>query len=242
MPPEMKTDRTSSLPGAAASGETKRHREPLTRGRVIETALRLMDAEGIEALSMRRIGRELGVEAMSLYNHVKDKEDILDGITEMVMAEFEFPEPRERWEETVLVAARAWRCMLKDHPNVLTLLSDRKHPMMSIEALLPMEHAFEILRRGGLSDQDIVRAYSAFGGYIFGFVLMEVGNVTPGSGRPVDMPSPEELRRLVPADRLPNTAQLLPLLATCDWDAQFDFGIQLLIAGLKATVLRTDAS
>src|SRR3990170_2509500 len=125
--------------GAQPSVEPRPRREPLTRRRVIATALRLMDEEGIEALSMRRIGRELGVEAMSLYNHVKDKEDILDGITELVMTEFEFPEPHQDWRETVLETARAWRRMLKAHPKVLTLLSERKHPMESIEAFLPMD-------------------------------------------------------------------------------------------------------
>jgi AcrR family transcriptional regulator len=219
--------------------EPKQRREPLTRRRVIETALRLMDEEGLEALSMRRIGRELGVEAMSLYNHVRDKEDILDGITELVMTEFEFPEAAGEWRDTVLEACRAWRRMLKAHPKVLTLLSERKHPMESIDAFLPMEHAFAILRSGGLSDQDVARAYSAFGGYIFGFVLMEVGNVTPGSGHGFDMPSPEELRRLIPADRLPHAADILPLLCECDWDEQFDFGIRLLMAGLEATALRS---
>jgi AcrR family transcriptional regulator len=66
-------------------------REPLTRERIIEAAMRLMDKEGLEAVTMRRIGRELGVEAMSLYNHVADKEDILSGVVEAVMGEYEFP-------------------------------------------------------------------------------------------------------------------------------------------------------
>ena len=73
--------------------EETRHREPLTRDRIIEAALGVMDAEGLEAVTMRRIGRELGVEAMSLYNHVEDKDDILEGVTERVMNEFEFPPP-----------------------------------------------------------------------------------------------------------------------------------------------------
>ncbi len=69
-----------------------RQRKPLTRQRIVRAALRIMDDEGLQAVSMRRIGRELGVEAMSLYNHVRDKDDILDAICEEVLTEFRVPE------------------------------------------------------------------------------------------------------------------------------------------------------
>ena len=81
-----------------------RHRKPLTRQRIVRAALRIMDDEGLQAVSMRRIGRELGVEAMSLYNHVRDKEDILDAICEEVLSEFRVPEERE-WAYAVRAAA-----------------------------------------------------------------------------------------------------------------------------------------
>ena len=88
-------------------------RTPLTRERIIEAALHVMDEEGLESVTMRRIGRELGVEAMSLYghdaNHVTGKDDILDGICERVMAEFEFPEPGRDWAETCRRAATSAR-------------------------------------------------------------------------------------------------------------------------------------
>ena len=86
-----------------------RTREPLTRDRVIEAALRVMDTEGLEAVSMRRVAREVGVEAMSLYHHVEDKEDLLDGICEHVMAGFDFPDLVDDWAENCRRGARAWR-------------------------------------------------------------------------------------------------------------------------------------
>ena len=76
---------------------------------MIEAALRVMDAEGLEAVSMRRVAREVGVEAMSLYHHVEDKEDLLDGICEHVMAGFDFPELVDDWAENCRRGARAWR-------------------------------------------------------------------------------------------------------------------------------------
>ena len=75
----------------ASQTEQTTRREPLTKERIVDAALRVMDAEGLEAVTMRRIGRELGVEAMSLYNHVEDKDDILNGVTERVMTGFDYP-------------------------------------------------------------------------------------------------------------------------------------------------------
>ncbi len=227
----------AGLPEAPDTGNapSPKRRAPLSRERIIGAALRVMDEEGLEAVSMRRVGRELGVEAMSLYNHVRDKEDILDGITELVLSELEFPSDGGAWETTVLEAAQAWRLMLKAHPAVITLLSERNHPLNSADALRPMEKALDLLRRGGLSEQDAFLAYNSFGGYIFGFVLMETGKMTPGIDR-TGMPSTDELRRLIPADQFPRLTEMLPYVVACDWDQQFDFGIGLLVAGLKAKI------
>src|SRR5438093_11382630 len=90
------------------------HRQPLTRQRIVRAALRVMDQEGLEAVTMRRIGRELGVEAMSLYNHVRDKEDILDSICEEVVAEFN-PSPIDDWREALREGAREYRQLLLTH-------------------------------------------------------------------------------------------------------------------------------
>src|SRR5207247_2011645 len=92
-------------------GAAKPRREPLSRERVIGTALRVMDEDGLDAVTMRRIGRELGVEAMSLYNHVRDKEDILDSISEAVLSEFQVPSADD-WTEGLRAAAREYRRLL----------------------------------------------------------------------------------------------------------------------------------
>ncbi|MGH2528150.1 MAG: TetR/AcrR family transcriptional regulator C-terminal domain-containing protein [Actinomycetota bacterium] len=221
--------------GEASAGH---RREPLTRERIVRTALRLMDEEGLDAVTMRHIGRELGVEAMSLYNHVRDKEDILDGVAEAVMADYR-PEPAsEDWVGWARAAAHEWRRLLKAHPNVITLLVERKHPMTSVEALQPMEHALEIIRQGGLPEEDTVQAFRAIGGYIFGFVMMEVGNMVAGQGERYTDAQMEELARALPADRLPRFLELLPYLARCDDDATFDFGLELLLDGIRARAAR----
>ncbi len=218
------------------NGETPRaggRREPLTRERIVSAALRIMDEGGLEAVTMRRVGRELGVEAMSLYNHVPDKQDILDGVAEAVMAGFEWEPTSEDWLIQARRAASEWRRMLRRHPNVITVLVERKHPLMSVEALRPMEIALDILIRAGLSERDAVQAYQAIGAYIFGFVMMEVGFLTPGSAGPAEGLSPEEMARRMPPE-LPCFGRLLPWFATCDLDATFDLGLELLLEGIRA--------
>jgi len=214
----------------------RRHREPLTRERILRAALRVMDEEGLEAVTMRHVGRELGVEAMSLYRYVKGKEDILDGILEVVMADFEFPEETGDWEADVRAGARAWRRLMIAHPTVIALFAESKHPASSPERLRPMEWAFDLLGRGGLSEDEVVHAFRAFGGYIMGSVLNEVANPVPGMGDRDHRAEHEQLARALPTQEFPNLARLLPLMAECDADVDFEFGLDLLIAGLRAKV------
>jgi AcrR family transcriptional regulator len=209
----------------------KEAREPLTRAQVIEAALRVMDEEGLEAVSMRRVAREVGVEAMSLYNHVRDKDDLFDGVVERIMAEFRFPEEPGSgdWTSFGRAIALEWRALLKAHPNVVALFAHRHKPMRSMESLRPMEVALHALREMGLPVEDSVRAFQVIGGYIMGYVMMETGRMfTPGEGDDT-----EAFARSLPADELPCIAAALPFMADCDVDAQFEFGLDLMLDGLR---------
>ena len=214
----------------ATEGPAKAERLPLSRARIVEAALRVMDAEGLEAVTMRRIGRELGVEAMSLYNHVRDKDDLLEGVIEEVLSEFRYEPEGEDWLTQATAAASEWRRLLRAHPNVIGLLVERKHPRSSPEAIRPMEIAFELLRSAGLSEKDAVSAFRAIGSFIFGHVLMETGNIAPG---PETIEEVEELRRFAAAE-FPRFAELLPEMIACDMDQTFSFGLELLLRGLLA--------
>ncbi len=224
--------RSTTARGTHGREATRRARPPLTRQRIIQTALRLMDEEGLEAVTMRRIGRELGVEAMSLYNHVSDKEDILAGVVEAVMATFEFPDDEHAdWAERARAAAREWRRLLKVHPNVITLMSEQRKPVTDVQALRPSEHALEILRESGLSEDEVVKAFHAFGGYIQGFVMAEVANLFGGEDVRV---RPEGVSATMPADE-PAMASF-DRLYRCDFDEAFEFGLDLMIRGVQAKV------
>jgi AcrR family transcriptional regulator len=182
---------------------------------------------------MRRIGRELGVEAMSLYNHVRDKEDILDGICEEVLAEFQLPQVDD-WVEAARLGAHEYRRLLLAHPNVITLMSERKGPFTNPDSLRAYEFALDLFRSVGLSKEDSVKAFHTFGGYILGYVMMELGPMLGGSLDEANVRAHQEMARLVEAADLPRLREALPHLVDCDVEEQFDFGLNLLIQGLRS--------
>ncbi|MGH2634938.1 MAG: TetR/AcrR family transcriptional regulator [Actinomycetota bacterium] len=215
-------------------------RDPLNRGRVIEAALRIMDAEGLEALTMRRIGRELGVEAMSLYNHVPGgKDDILEGVTERVMNEFEFPSSTGDWAEDARAMSREWRRLLGLHPSVCQLLAERHKPLEGLATYRAMDAALGVIRRAGLSARQAAQAFNALGGYILGFVMMEQGLML---GTDAEHARQHELAiEALRESGLPNVLACFPHFADCTADEQFEFGLDLMIRGLEAMPRTTDA-
>jgi len=203
---------------------------PLTRDRITEAALRLMDAEGLDAVSMRRVAREVGVEAMSLYNHVRDKDDLLNAVIERVMREFPFPEAVD--DDPIVYGRRlahCWRNLLRAHPSVIQLFGERKHSGASVDSLRPMDAALSALRRAGLSEADAAQAFHTIGSFIFGSVMMETGQPFGSGEQSTAFPTGIEAE-------LPNVAACAPYLAECDLDAQFEFGLDLMLEGLRAKI------
>jgi AcrR family transcriptional regulator len=221
-------------------GTQGKQRERLTRDRVIEAALHLMDTEGLEAVSMRRVGRELGVEAMSLYNHVRDKEDLLDGVREHVLSEFDDPGTEGDWEDRARRAARSWRHIMRTHPTMLTLISEAKRFSLTPASVRPSETALRLLREVGLSEEDAVKAFCALGGFIVGFVMFEVG-VERSTHAGIETPSPERLTAALEPDECPCFLSSLPLLMSGDIDERFEYGLDLLIAGIRSKTDQSEA-
>jgi len=208
---------------------TTKERERLTRERVIDAALAVMDAEGLDAVSMRRVAREVGVEAMSLYNHVRDKDDLLQGVCERIMGSYEFPTAEGDWVHRAKAGARAWRRVLQAHPDLVRLFAETHGPAPSSpESLRPTEFALTMFREAGLSERDTVQAFHAFGGYIQGFVMMEGGSIKERHE--------EHFAGHIPEEAFPTLAAVSRHWAECDPDEQFEFGLDLLIRGLLAKV------
>jgi AcrR family transcriptional regulator len=153
-------------------------RVPLSRERVLRAAMRMVDDGGIGALSMRKLGQALGVEAMSLYNHVANKDDILAGITDLVLAEFELPSGDEEWVAAIHRCAISAHDALLRHPWACNLImagpSVRPARLFYIEALLRR------FREAGFSPEEASRAYHAIDSHILGFTLWELGHMPPG--------------------------------------------------------------
>jgi AcrR family transcriptional regulator len=147
-------------------------RAPINRGRVLEQAVAVADSEGIEAVSMRRLARELGVEAASLYYHVSGKDEILDGLVDMVAAEIELLSPTDGWRSAIRQRAHNTRAVLRRHPWAVALMASRTTPGPATLWLL--EAGIGYFREGGFSVQAAAHAISAVDSYVHGFVLQEV--------------------------------------------------------------------
>jgi AcrR family transcriptional regulator len=149
-------------------------RLPLTRDRILRAALDLADEHGIESLTMRKLGQALGFEAMSLYNHVAGKDDVLDGILDLVLAESEPPSPAGAWETAIRSSAVSVHRALTRHPWACTLLmsSDRVRPAR----LRYMDSLLGRLREGGFSAETTYHAYHVLDGHIFGFSFWQTSH------------------------------------------------------------------
>lgn len=144
----------------------------MSRARALERAVVVADAEGIEAVTMRRLARELEIEAASLYHHVAGKAEILDGLVDLVSAEIELPAPTEDWRSGIRQRARNTRAVLRRHPWAVALMASRTTPGPA--TLRVLEAGIRCFRQGEFSVAAAAHAVSAVDSYVHGFVLQEV--------------------------------------------------------------------
>jgi AcrR family transcriptional regulator len=203
-------------------------RPPLTRERIVAAAVELVDANGVDALSMRKLGAALGVEAMSLYNHVVNKDDVLDGILDQVLAEIERPDPSVAWDVQIRLLAHGFRAAGHRHPGVFPLFGTRA--ITSLEGFRPLEQSYTALRDAGLGADAAFDGFTALASFTFGFVLTELaGLVDRALARPQDLDASALLDR-------PHLVEMGLSLAGRDATRQFEVGLDLLISGLAAMV------
>jgi AcrR family transcriptional regulator len=149
-------------------------RTPLNRERVLRAAVVLADESGIDSLSMRRLGQELGVEAMSLYNHVANKDDLLNGITDLVLGEIELPATADGWKDALRRHAISAHEVLVSHPWACSLaLSPDRFSLASVQRT---EWMLQQLREGGFSPEVTYHAYHALDAHILCFTLWQLGH------------------------------------------------------------------
>lgn len=148
-------------------------RAPLTRDRILNTALALADKSGLDSVSMRQVAKGLGVEAMSLYNHVANKDDILDGLVELVVSQMSVPSPDTEWKEALRERAYTVRKILNRHPWAANLLESRAS--IGPTRLRHHDSMIGILRKARFSIELAFNTMIALTSYIYGFVIIEEG-------------------------------------------------------------------
>ena len=213
----------------AAAGRGTGRRTRLSRDRILRAALKLADERGIEALSMRNLGQVLKVEAMSLYKHVAGKEDVLDGISELVMEEFEVPAPGADWRAAIRTSAISAHAALRRHPWAAPVLESRVNP--GATRLRYLDAVVGTLRGAGFAMPDVARAFMALDSHTYGFTIQELA-------LPFNRDTlPEvavDFTQLIPPE-YPNVLAMAEL-AMQGRDAvpvEFEFGLDLLLDGLE---------
>ena len=207
-------------------------RVPLTRQRVLEAAVALADDSGIESLTMRKLGQALGVEAMSLYHHVANKDALLDGMVDLVFAEIEFPAAGTGWKPAMRRRALSARAALRRHPWAIALMESRGTPGPA--NLRHHDAVIGCLRAAGFSVALTAHAYSLLDAYIYGFALQEatLPFTTPEETAEVA----QSIMAAFPADAYPHLTELAVkhvLQPGYDYGDEFEFGLDLILDGLK---------
>jgi len=201
-------------------------RRPLSPERVVAAALRLVDRRGLEALSMRRLGGALGVEAMSLYKHVPGKPALLDLLVERVLSEVAPPPPGASWERRIRHVAVELRRVSLAHPHVFPLLATRVPA--SAQALAPLEALLGALVEAGLDDARALRHFWTFIAWSTGALLAETAALTGAGAASLDVP-PD-----VDAAAFPAFARLGAAVAACDFAAEYARGLDILLGAVRA--------
>jgi TetR/AcrR family transcriptional regulator, tetracycline repressor protein len=204
----------------------------LSERRIAEAALRLVDAEGIDGLSMRKLAQDLGVAPMSLYTHLADREAVLEATVQLMLAEIEVPDEGLDWRDTIRQIMRSVRAVGLRHPNAAPLIN--RFPPRTLDALGFVEAGFRAFRRAGFDDESTARCYRALAIYSMGSLDVELGGYfgTHPVARPIDgsLDAPTLERHL------PNVAAIGPTLAEQDDAAEFEYGLELLLSGFASAM------
>ncbi|MEE9098158.1 TetR/AcrR family transcriptional regulator C-terminal domain-containing protein [Pseudarthrobacter phenanthrenivorans] len=218
-------------------------RTRLSRDIVLAKALELVDAEGLDALTMRRLGQELGRDPMSLYRYAENRAALLDGVTELVLNQLNIHPEDPDWKEQLRKIAHNLRMLALRHPNVVPLLVTRPLStplgLRPLGTLRPLEQILSLLVAAGFEPADALHVYRAYYGFLYGHILNELQEYV------VDPEENEVLLRLglhrLPAKEFPRLRALAPALAEYDGATELDQGLTILLSGLEAQLSRQAA-
>jgi len=208
----------------------------LSRDLVLAKALELVDAEGLDALTMRRLGQELGRDPMSLYRYADNRAALLDAVSELVLTRLSIHPKDPDWKAQLRNIAHALRALALQHPNVVPLLVTRPLStplgLRPLGTLRPLEQILSLLVAAGFEPADALHVYRAYYGFLYGHILKELQEYV------VDPEENEVLLRLglhrLPAKEFPRLRALAPALTDYDGATELDQGLAILLSGLEA--------
>ena len=207
-------------------------RIPLSRERVLRAAVAFADESGRESLSMRKLGEALGVEAMSLYNHVANKDELLDGMVDLVFSEIDLPPGGADWKTAMRQRAVSARQALSRHPWAIALMESRTSPGPA--TLRHHDAVIGSLREGGFSIEMAAHAFSVLDSYIYGFALQEASLPFDTAEETAEVA--EMILKQMPPDEYPHLTELAVehvLQPGYDYGDEFEFGLDLILGGLE---------
>lgn len=219
-------------PAATRTG-SRSSRGPLDRERVLDTAMELADRDGVEALTMRGLASELGVDPMAIYNHVDGKDALLDGLAALLWSEVRIPDGRARWDDQLRELARSLRRLFQRHPRSASLALTRA--ALPLPTVTSFHSALEILRARGFDDEIAAAVTRSLISYAAGYGLGELTCLCAPGRSPGEEPDERDmllaLGRVLPPDTPRELVDAAVSVLHCDTDASFEFGLDLLIAG-----------
>jgi AcrR family transcriptional regulator len=212
-------------------------RRPLTRERILQTGLQLIDEQGLEAFTMRKLAQELGVDPMSIYRHFENKEALLDGVADMLWGEVQLPGSETSWEALLRSFATSLRALAHAHPHAYALLC--KNQSLSLALLRLCDVALEQLQQAGFEQKRAMEILCTVSSYAMGFAMVELSAFSPVT---TERETPEltdigrltQLMRRLPRETPARLVEVACVLTGCDMDAQFTFGLDLMLTSLKA--------
>ncbi len=219
------------------SGRPRAGEGRLSREAILRAALRIVDDEGVDAMTMRRLASTLGVNPMSIYHHLPNKAAVFGGLAQLVFAELESAPPRDDvpWQEELKAAARAYRDALRAHPNLaLQILSDTS--AVSEVVVTTVEPFYRALDRGGLAPRQIFESVNTIIDFIHGFMLGE----TAVRADTFEL-APDLLDRVdnLPAGKAPTLSRVVQALGReglhYDFDTGFESALTVLVHGIETT-------
>jgi AcrR family transcriptional regulator len=208
-------------------------RAPLSRERVLRAAIALADEKGLDSLTMRELGLRVGVEAMSLYNHVANKDDILDGMVDLVVGEIAQPPDSAGWRQAMRERAISARAAFALHPWASALIDSRQSSGPA--RLHYLDWVVGTLRRAGFPLEMTARAFSLVDSYIYGFGRQQFNMADSSDLTPEEIA--EGFLRAIPAEEYPYLREMVvdhAMVAGYDEAADFEFGLDLILDGLES--------